>query len=690
MRQDGNGPRFTIRSGPSGFCAGRVILMISEPPVIETVVVHAARLAPSPSDKVFSIVRLGAGDLGAAPRLDEALKQVPGASLFRRTSSLSANPTSQGLSLRAIAPSGAGRALVTLDGVPQNDPFGGWVIWSALPPEGLSGASVVRGAGAGAYGAGALTGVVALDEAAGSTRNLEVSAGELGSARLGLAYGEGPVLVVASRETSQGYVPARGARAGAADRRTDLETWSASTRLQYDLGQVVAAFRLGAYQEDRGAGLKGANSRAEGQQASLTLAQTSDADASGWRAQAWVRRSNLSNSSVAVSADRATTTPANNQYATPATGYGLNAAWRGAGQGWTSEIGADARLTDGEVHELFRYQGGAFTRDRRAGGRTQVVGAYWEGSRQSGSWLLAGGLRLDTWQATDGFRRETNAQTGAVTLSQTFARTNGLEPTARLGLKRDFGDGLYWRSAVYSGFRTPTLNELYRPFRVGNDITEANPALKPERLAGLDLSLGGEGAWRWSVGGFANRLSDPVTNVTLGAGPGVLAVLPSAGFIPAGGVLRQRQNAGQIMAYGLEAEAARDLTPTLNVRAALSATHARVEGADKAPQLNGKRPAQTPELTLVAQLRWTPVQPLTLSADLRFETARYEDDLNTRRLAPATSLDARAGWALAKGLEVYLAADNVINAKIAVAQSADGVTGYGAPRLVRVGLSVRR
>ena len=664
--------------------------MISEPPVIETVVVRAARLAPSPSDKVFSIVRLDAGDLAAAPRLDEALKQVPGASLFRRTSSLSANPTSQGLSLRAIAPSGAGRALVTLDGVPQNDPFGGWVIWSALPPEGLSGASVVRGAGAGAYGAGALTGVVALDETGTSTRNLEISAGELGTARLGLAYGEVPILVVASRETSRGYVPVRGARAGASDRRTDLETWSVSTRLQYDVGPVVAALRIGAYQEDRGAGLKGANSRAEGQQASLTLAQTSEADASGWRAQAWVRRSNLSNSSVAVSADRATTTPANNQYATPATGYGLNAAWRWAKAGWTSEIGADARLTDGEEHELFRYQGNVFTRDRRAGGTTRVIGAYWEGSRQSGPWLLAGGARLDAWQSNDGFRRETNAQTGAVTLAQTYARTHGLEPTARLGVKRALGGGLYWRSAVYSGFRTPTLNELYRPFRVGNDITEANPALKPEHLSGLDLSLGGERDWRWSLGGFVNRLSDPVTNVTLGSGPGVLAILPSAGFIPAGGVLRQRQNAGRIMAYGIEAEAARDLTATLNVRAALSATHARVEGANTAPQLNGKRPAQTPELTLVGQVRWTPVQPLTLRADVRFETARYEDDLNTRRLGPATSLDARAGWQLAKGTEVYLAADNLTNAKIAVAQSADGTNGYGAPRLVRVGLSLRR
>ena len=86
--------------------------------------------------------------------LDEALSQVPGLSLFRRDSSLSANPTTQGVSLRSIAPSGAGRALVTLDGVPQNDPFGNWVIWSALPGEDMRAGQIVRGAGAGPYGAG--------------------------------------------------------------------------------------------------------------------------------------------------------------------------------------------------------------------------------------------------------------------------------------------------------------------------------------------------------------------------------------------------------------------------------------------------------------------------------------------------------------------------------------------------------
>lgn len=655
---------------------------------VETIVVRAARLSPSPTDQVFSIVRLKAGDLQASPRLDEALKAVPSASLFRRTSSLSANPTSQGLSLRAIAPSGAGRALVTLDGVPQNDPFGGWVIWTALPPEGLSGASVVRGAGAGAYGAGALTGVVSLDEAgADSGSVLDVSAGELGAQRLALSATSGPFMIVAASEHSDGYVPVRGAKAGAADIRAGLDTWTASARLQGDMGKAVGALRIGAYQEERGAGLRGAISRVEGQQASLTLVRDARPLAAGWRLQAWVRQSDLANSSAAVAAGRATTTPANEQYETPATGYGANAAWRWVQPDWSAEIGADGRLTDGEVHERFRYLNGVFTRDRQAGGQTEVIGAYIEASRQKGSWLLAGGARVDRWTSKGGFRRERDNQTGAVTLNQTSANRDGLQPTARLGLRRRLGEDQWIRTAVYSGFRTPTLNELHRPFRVGNDVTEANASLKPERLGGLDLAIGGDQAWTWSVGGFFNKISDPITNVTLGVGP---RTFPTAGFIPAGGVLRQRQNAGQIEAYGLEAEAQTDLTPTLKVRAAISATHARVEGGASAPQLNGKRPAQTPQVTTIASMTWTPMPRLSLKGDLRYEGSRFEDDLNVRRLRSATSADIMARWQVTKGADFYVAADNVTDAKISIGQTADGVDSYGAPRQIRMGITLRR
>src|SRR5471032_2730266 len=133
---------------------------VDQPTNVAPVVVQTAHLPPAAGDPAFSIVVVDPKILRLGDRLDDALTTVPGFSLFRRTSSLGANPTTQGVSLRGIAGSGASRALVTLDGVPQNDPFGGWVIWTALPPEDIAGATVVRVAGAGPYGAGALTGVV--------------------------------------------------------------------------------------------------------------------------------------------------------------------------------------------------------------------------------------------------------------------------------------------------------------------------------------------------------------------------------------------------------------------------------------------------------------------------------------------------------------------------------------------------
>ena len=43
------------------------------------------------------------------------------------------------------------------------------------------------------------------------------------------------------------------------------------------------------------------------------------------------------------------------------------------------------------------------------------------------------------------------------------------------------------RTAAYRAFRLPTLNEYYRPFRVGSTVTEANPALKLETLDGAEI-----------------------------------------------------------------------------------------------------------------------------------------------------------------------------------------------------------
>lgn len=655
-------------------------------PEVEAVIVHPPRLPPLGGEAVFAVQQLDAGQLKTAPRLDAALKQAPGVSLFRRTGSEAANPTIQGLSLRGIAPSGAGRALVTLDGAPVNDPFGGWVIWSALPAEGLESATIVRGAGAGPYGAGALTGVVALEERAGreGLQALDVSVGERGSARGVAAFGTRQLLVTLGAETTDGYVPVRGALAGAADRPTDLESYTASARLQGRVGETDAALRLGAYEERRGAGLAGARSTASGASATLSLAQVRDGG--GWRAQAWVRASDLANSSAAVAAGRTGTTPASDQYATPALGWGLNAALQGRAEAWSWELGADARFTQGEAKERFRYQSGAFTRGRESGGRTAVGGLYAELVRDEGDLLLTGGARIDAWRQSGAIRRERDLATGALTLNNPSGDKSGVTPTARLGARLKLTDAVWIRGAAYAGFRAPTLNELHRPFRVGNDVTEANPGLKPETLYGAELGLGGEGAARWTATLFWNRLADPITNVTVGVGPGTF---PVAGFVPAGGVLRQRRNAGEIEAYGLEADAARDFGD-LTLRAAVSATHAEVDGGSAAPQLTGKRPAQTPEAAATLSGTWRPAERFTLDLSARYESKRFEDDLNTRVLAASVGVDARVAWAFASGAELYVAAENLTDARIEVGETGDGVESFAAPRTLRIGVSLRR
>lgn len=674
--------------------------MIQDTPnALADVVVTAARLPPAAGEAAFSVIRIDGRTLDRATRLDEALATVPAVSLFRRTSSLGANPTTQGISLRAIAPSGAGRTLVTLDGEPLNDPFGGWVIWSQVAPESLQGVDIVRGAGAGPYGAGALTGVIALRERDTAGGVLDVSAGDFGGRRLAAAATlTGTRIAVtgsALYERSDGYTPVRGALAGAADTPLDLEIRNAALRADLGIDEATAlSLRISAYEEDRGSGLAGARSSASGQGYSATLARTPGRNRLGWRAQVWRRESDFANSAVAVAAGRGATTPANDQYATPAVGWGGNVALRrsaldlGGGRlEW--ELGADARFSDGETQERFRFMGGQFTRDRFAGGETSVAGGYAEGSWSGGPWLVAGGLRLDRWKNAAGRRLELDRATGQPTLDEVYPDRSGEVFSARLGVRRALTGKLSARAAAYSGFRPPTLNELHRPFRVGNDLTEANAALEPERLQGVEAGLSWDSA-RTTLGAtvFANRIEDAIVNVTIGAGPGVIPVLPRAGFVPAGGVLRQRQNAGVIHATGIELSVEHRFDDVTLV-GAISATDAELDGGSAAPQLTGLRPAQAPALSATAGVDWRVSDRLTLGGRGRYEARRFDDDLNSRVLDAAFTADVRAEWRVRDGIVAYAAADNLFDEDVEVAETGVGVEGFGPPRTVRAGLLLR-
>ena len=499
------------------------------------VVVRANRLSAYQGDKAFSALDLKREDLARAT-LDQGLKREAQASLFRRSSSLTANPTVQGISLRAIGPSGAGRALVMLDGVPQNDPFGGWVIWAALPQEVISHVHVVKGAGGGAYGAGALTGVIdlSLQPPQASSVYLAGTSGDDGNLRGEAGLGLGLVAIYYTDQTIRGDVPVRAPQRGAADVETYGRDHALFANAQFALcdGCGDLSVMAGSYTSRRDTGLAGATAVSTGDQLAVSLTQQPAANRNGWRLQAWHRDSGLANRSVSVLAGRTGTTLANDQVETPATGNGFNAALRHQSGAREWEIGVDARKTSGESREFYRYMSGVATRYRVSGGDTSLAGVYGEGSQGVGRWLLSGALRADVWQASNGHRTEIDTSTQAVTLGLTPADQRRTLISARAGVAYSASAQTTVRLAAYNGFRPPTLNELYRPFRVGNDVTESNADLRPETLAGAEagVRIGNAGSFI-DADIFANTLKDPITNGTIGVGPATFRQLAS--FRPA-------------------------------------------------------------------------------------------------------------------------------------------------------------
>ena len=147
-------------SGHAG--AGPLQIVLLPASAAEQVTVTANRTGVRVIENATSVTILSAQDLDAtaAFRTDDILRQVPGFSLFRRTTSRTANPTTQGVSLRGLGASGASRALVLSDGFPLNDPFGGWVYWDRVPRVSIGSIEVASGGASHLYGSDALGGVI--------------------------------------------------------------------------------------------------------------------------------------------------------------------------------------------------------------------------------------------------------------------------------------------------------------------------------------------------------------------------------------------------------------------------------------------------------------------------------------------------------------------------------------------------
>jgi outer membrane receptor protein involved in Fe transport len=678
------------------YAAGAMLVLaapVAAQEVPETIVV-TGRSLPAPSGAAaYGSVLLDRDALAGEPsgRLENVLRDVAGFQQFRRTDSRAANPTTQGATLRGLGGNASSRALVLLDGVPVADPFAGYIAWSALDPERLGAVRVTRGGGAGPFGSGAVGGTIELfsagpDElprahaaaAYGSRDSVEASAGasgRLGGGFAGLSgrYGRG-----------DGYVLIPERQRGPADRPARYEQFSLQARGIAPVGDATELqARALLFEDERLRGLDGSESSSEGADASLRLVGRGELP---FEALAYLQARRFTSGFASTDAARSVANPTLDQYNTPATGAGAKLELRpDVGGGHELQVGADLRLASGETRERFRFQAGQFTRLRRAGGATRLAGLYLEDSwRAAEALTLTGGVRLDRWWIDDGRLIETDPSTGAVTLAERPADRSGWEPTARAGLLYAATPALTLRAAGYLGWRLPTLNELYRPFRVGADATGANAALDPERLRGVEAGVDYRPLDALTLGAtlFWNELRDAIGNVTVGAGPGVF---PGVGFVAAGGAVRQRQNLDAVRSRGVELWG-RLAYADWTASASYALTDARVRAGGVAAALDGLRPAQTPRHQASATLGYAPVNGPEASVTARYVGRQFEDDLQSRRLDDALTLDAAARLPLRAGLSLELRAENIFDVEVESGISGTGIIDRGTPRTLWAGL----
>ncbi len=665
-------------------------------PRVEELTITANRLPPAMSEQLHNTTVIDRGALAQSggARLDEILQQVPGFGLFRRQSSRASHPTTQGVTLRGLGPSGAGRTLILLDGVPQNDPFGGWIDWSRLSPDALDSLTVTRGGGAGAWGNSAMAGVVRLyrNEEPGTGGSARLRTDSFGGYDAAGTFRTGTEVRVFGAAQGHGgdgpFLIAKGQR-GAADVRTNTRGGWAELGATFALGDtdVTAAAN---YSEDRlvnGVGI--ARSHSKIGEASVGATHKAASGAS-WEAHAYVRRQGFDAVFATVSADRNTATPSLDQFRVPTTGAGGNVLMRFSPASDISiETGADIRYATGTTHELFTFANGGFTRERAAGGDQTIAGAFTEVSWTAAPRLMISASgRVDYWRQAAGTRREVNLLDGSTLRNDAFANRSGSVANFRAGATLDVSGGLTARGVAYSGFRVPTLNELYRPFRVGNDITEANAALTPERLLGAEGGLAWQGqSASWSVTLFHARLDDAVSNITVQTTPGQNAALNV--FVPAGGVLRQRRNLDRIAASGLEADATLRLSDSLDLRAGYLFTSPKVRKSSDQPMLQGLRLAQVARHQSSMSLAWRPVERLLTRTDVRLASGQFDDDQNSRRLRGYTAVDLHIEYEVTPAATVFISGENVLNERIDAGLSATGVITLGSPRMVAAGASFR-
>jgi len=648
--------------------AGRVDVVLRPLNFADSVVVTATRGAERlPSAASATVITSAELNNMAAGSLDDALRATPGFTLFRRSSSRVANPTTQGVTLRGVSGSGASRTLVLADGVPLNDPFGSWVYWNRVPQAAVDRVEVVRGATGDLYGAGALGGVVQVLTVQPSRPRARATfdGGSHDTFRGSLfaateRNGWTATGAYEGVRTDGAFIVGSEVR-GPADQKADSD---------YQTGFVT----VGKRQDDWHVSLRGAGYTEE--RGNGTVVQVNDTQ---WR------QFSLEAGGIIGGGVLQVQTAASNQ------DYYQTFSFVAAGR-------ATERLTFAQdIDTSHAMANGQWTRP--LGRVTMIVGADYRRTKSAQDELryaLVSGVNTPSGPFVSGGTETVGAVYARANVTATDALTfevgaradmwnsdplNAADPTKKVNFVSPRG-ALAWRkgryqvqASAYYANRTPSLNELHRRFAAGTAITNANPLLEPETLTGVEggvLTQFAGASVRATA--FFNDLDGAIANVTLSQTPTQ--------------TVRQRQNSDSIRAKGVEFELDSRLTQTLSFNGQVVLTSSHFRGSKATPVLAGNEVPQVPAVQGGFGLTWAEPRWFTLATQLRFSGSQFDDDLNTEsfKLEPYAVWDASMSRAIVRGLNAFVAVENITDVEYDTARTP--LRSIGWPRTVRAGARI--
>jgi outer membrane receptor protein involved in Fe transport len=647
--------------------------------VEEIVVTPSGREAPL-SETAESITVMGRSELNqtAAIAFDDALRQVPGFTLFRRSNSLAANPTSQGVSLRGVGASGASRALVLDDGIPLNDAFGGWVYWNRVPRLAVDRVEVLRGGASNLYGNDAFGGVINISsqQPPRSLVSVETSYGSQftpdGSLFADYAGNGWHTSIAGEGLRTDGYVSVERASRGLVDTPVASRYWTGDWKISKTFTPHAELFASAeGYKDSRKNGTPLQTNRTALDDFSLGTRLSGNFGELQLRGFGGGESYHQSFSSIA--ADRNSETLARLQ-TVPSQHLGARLQWsRNIGELQTVVAGAEVQQLRGLSDEIVFVNGNPTTHSF-SGGRQLINGYFGQDTLHfPHAWILAVGGRIDQWENYDASTRSFPIAVGPSRTTLTpFADRHEVAFSPRLSLLKVLSQHLSLSASGYRAFRAPTLNELYRAFRLGNVLTQANDHLNAENLTGV------EGGMNLSVSRlrvrahvFHMNVSHPITNVTLTTTPALIT--------------RQRQNLGRTSSTGVDLESDLYVTRRLSLRNSYLFTNARVVDFAANRALEGLQVPQVARHQFTSQVsyiheRWS------AALQARASSRQFEDDQNLLPLASFITSDAKISWNLRPELSFFVTAEG-LGQRYQVARTP--VLTLGPSTLFRVGVNFK-